>query len=90
MHDCNAAIALCPEFNQAHSQLGYIFSITGKFKEAVGAYKEAARLDPDNTSYDQLIKAARLKLDLSPLQYEDQGERVSDWNTVSCRTSPRK
>ncbi len=74
MHDCNAAIALCPEFSQAYSQLGFIFSVTGKFQEAVDAYKEAGRLDPDNTAYGQLIRAARVRLDL-PLQEKSQGER---------------
>ncbi len=73
MYDCNAAIALCPEFSQAHSQLGFIFSVTGKFQEAVDAYNEAARLDPDNTAYVQLIRAARVRLNLPPLQGEDQG-----------------
>ncbi len=72
MKDCNAAIALCPEFSQAYSQLGFIFSITGKFQEAVDAYKEAARLDPDNTAYGQLISAARVRLDF-PLQEKGQG-----------------
>ncbi len=73
MHDCNAAIALCPEFSQAYSQLGFIYSFTGKYQEAVDAYKEAARLDPDNIAYGQLIRAAMVRLDLPLLQGGDQG-----------------
>lgn len=63
MADCEAAVALCPDYVKAYSRLGLSNFFLGNYAGAVKAYESAVELEPDNEGSKKSLKQARKKLD---------------------------
>lgn len=61
--DCEAAVALAPDYVKAYSRLGLAYFFLGNFEKAVEAYTKADELEPNNESTKKSLKQAKKKLD---------------------------
>lgn len=61
--DCEASLALSPDYIKAHSRLGLASFFLGNYEKAVEAYSRADELEPNNESTKKSLKQARKKLD---------------------------
>jgi len=55
------AIKLMPQQADAHSNLGLVFEAGGKWDQAIDAYNDGLKLDPDNESIIANLARARLR-----------------------------
>ena len=55
------AVALKPDWAQAHNNLGYAYGSSGKWKEAIAAHKRAAEIDPTYAAANFNLGYAYLK-----------------------------
>jgi small glutamine-rich tetratricopeptide repeat-containing protein alpha len=60
--DCEACIALSPDYVKAHSRLGLANFFLGRYADAVSAYERAVELEPDNKASKDSLKQAMSKL----------------------------
>jgi len=61
--DCEAAVALQPDYVKAYSRLGLANFFLGNYGGAVNAYETAVDLEPDNEGSKKSLKQAKKKLD---------------------------
>jgi small glutamine-rich tetratricopeptide repeat-containing protein alpha len=61
--DCEAAIALNPDYSKAFSRLGLSYFHLAKYEEAVAAYERLVELEPDNQPSREELRKARKKLE---------------------------
>lgn len=60
IRSCQAALALAPDWAEAHNLYGILLERLGLFEEAVAAYRRAVQLDPAYSGYqDNLLAAER-------------------------------
>ncbi|XP_044518166.1 small glutamine-rich tetratricopeptide repeat-containing protein alpha-like [Gracilinanus agilis] len=62
MRDCERAIGIDPYYSKAYGRMGLALLSLNKYKEAVGYYKKALELDPDNDMYKTNFKLAQKKM----------------------------
>ena len=60
---------------EVHNNLGIAYGVLGKYKEATEAFKQAIRINPDDTD-------ARLSLGIAYLSLNDRGSAVEQYKIL--------
>ena len=63
LRECEIAIHLAPEWAEAHNLRGIILEELGQGEQAIAAYREAVRLDPDFEEAQQNLQELELERD---------------------------
>lgn len=78
-HHLEMALRARDDFSEAHASLGRIRLARGQLREALGCFRKAARLQPENPLYWQYISdALNLKPDVYPPHALGDGRLVED------------
>ncbi|CAI9115361.1 OLC1v1016249C1 [Oldenlandia corymbosa var. corymbosa] len=63
MRDCLKSIEIDPNYSKAYSRLGFVYYAQGRYRDAIDeGFIKALRLDPNNTSVKENIRAAEARL----------------------------
>eukprot|EP01114_Cavostelium_apophysatum_P002881 TRINITY_DN1258_c0_g1_i1.p1 TRINITY_DN1258_c0_g1~~TRINITY_DN1258_c0_g1_i1.p1 ORF type:complete len:254 (-),score=68.98 TRINITY_DN1258_c0_g1_i1:73-834(-) len=62
INDCQASIALKPDYSKPYGRMGLAYFSLGKYKEACDYYKKALEFEPNSASLKESLAAAEKKL----------------------------
>lgn len=72
------AILVDPAYTKAYSRLGLSLLALNRTREALAAYEEAARREPDNAQYVGAVQSTRAKLQASEADVAEPGDDDDD------------
>jgi small glutamine-rich tetratricopeptide repeat-containing protein alpha len=61
--DCKVALKYDPNYGKAFGRLGLAYSKMNKHQEAIEAYKNALRIEPDNVDYKNNMEVTQQRLE---------------------------
>lgn len=61
--DCHQAIRYDANYGKAYGRLGLAYSKMNRHQEAIDAYKNALRIEPDNTDYKNNMEVTQQRLE---------------------------
>lgn len=61
--DCKTALKYDPNYGKAFGRLGLAYSKMNRHSEAIDAYRNALRIEPDNQDYKNNMEVTQQRLD---------------------------
>lgn len=80
--DARRAIALAPSFGKAHARLGQALYFLKRYRDAIDAYEDALRHEPDNAVTKTYLDKARAKLEKQMRRQRGDEVSMADTNTL--------